>query len=261
MNKDSLGDRMKVYEGIRRDYLIPNSYSIIRIDGKAFHTYTKGLKQPYDEDFCSDMDETAKYLLANIQGSRFAYVQSDEISILIEDLYKEDKESQLWFGGNIQKIVSVSASLATGIFNKLRILREANKVRNHSMSSMAESVWDNNMITSENIQSFKLANFDSRVFNLPNYWEVYNYFYWRWLDNDRNSIQRYGQNSFSHKELEYKNCGDIIHKLLVEKDIDYTTNCPPNIKYGRFIVGEFVLALNLKNQVDKDKILGLIPKQ
>lgn len=122
MDKSDLGNRMKnSYEKRTKNFLPRRTYTIIRLDGKAFHTYTKGLKRPFDMGFINDMNETAKYLCENIQGCKFAYVQSDEISLLLTDFDKITTDA--WYDGNIQKIVSVSASLATAFFNKLRIKR------------------------------------------------------------------------------------------------------------------------------------------
>jgi len=110
--KDSLGDRMKSFYEDRFRLQLPRRTNIlIRIDGKAFHTYTKGLNRPYDTDLMDDMNETTKFLCENIQGAKMGYVQSDEISILITDY--DDIDTQGWFDYNLQKMCSISASLAT----------------------------------------------------------------------------------------------------------------------------------------------------
>ena len=166
--KDNLGDRMKIfYENITRIFLPRRTYTIIRIDGKAFHTYTKGLDRPFDDKFVNDMDETACYLCKNIQGAKFAFVQSDEISILLTDF--DSLTTSAWFDGNIQKMVSVSASLATAKFNELR--------------------------------PNKIALFDSRVFTISSRVEVENYFIWRQQDTTRNSISSVAQWLYSPSEL------------------------------------------------------------
>ncbi len=167
--KDAIGDRMKqYYEDRTRAFLPRRTYTIIRLDGKAFHTYTKGLIRPFDEQLMNDMDETACFLCKNIQGAKFAFVQSDEISILLTDF--EELTTDAWFDGNIQKIVSVSASLGTAKFNELR--------------------------------PNKLAFFDSRVFTIPSNIEVENYFIWRQQDFTRNSIYTVAKSLYSHKQLE-----------------------------------------------------------
>jgi tRNA(His) 5'-end guanylyltransferase len=122
--KDELGDRMKeFYEDRTRFKLVRRTNTIIRVDGKAFHTYTKGLKRPFDQGLMDDMDATAEFLCQNIQGAKFAYVQSDEISILITDY--DDISTHAWFDGNLQKMSSIAASLATARFNQLRMARSA----------------------------------------------------------------------------------------------------------------------------------------
>jgi tRNA(His) 5'-end guanylyltransferase len=201
--KDDIGDRLKSFYEHRTRYMLPRrTFSIIRIDGKAFHSYTRGLKEPFDDQLMSDMDETAKFLCENIQGAKFAYVQSDEISILLTDFDKI--ETDAWFDGNIQKMCSVSASMATGIFNQLR--------------------------------PGKLAFFDSRVFTIPYQIEVENYFIWRQQDATRNSITSVAQSLYSHKELEGKN-GDQKQEMIFQKGINWN-DYAPRYKRGRGIIKE-----------------------
>ena len=120
--KDQLGDRMKAfYEDRTRIKLPRRTYTIIRIDGKAFHTYTKGLKRPFDTGLIDDMNWTTEYLCKNIQGVKFGYVQSDEISLVLTDF--DTLQTDLWFDGNLQKMASIAASMATARFNQLRMMR------------------------------------------------------------------------------------------------------------------------------------------
>ena len=114
-NKDSLGDRMKYYEYVTRNYLTRKLPVICRIDGKAFHSFTRGLKKPFDEIFIKSMQDTMKYLCENVQGCVLGYTQSDEITLVLVDY--QDRDSCAWFDNNIQKMVSVSASMATLAFN------------------------------------------------------------------------------------------------------------------------------------------------
>ncbi len=202
---DSLGDRMKNYEHVSKYNLTARVPAIIRIDGKAFHSYTKkiGTVTPYDFGLMDRMNETAKFLCKNIEGSKFAYVQSDEISILITDLDKQD--TQAWFDGNIQKISSVSSSLATGFFNSYK-----------------------------NQKPEVLAFFDSRVFNIPDKVEVSNYFKWRFQDWTRNSVQMLARSEFSHKQLHEKSISDM-HEMLHEKGINWAKQ-PQEVKNGRIII-------------------------
>lgn len=196
--KDSLGDRMKgYYEDRTRQKLMRRAYTIIRIDGKAFHTYTKGLIRPFDGGLVNDMDLTALFLCENIQGAKLGYVQSDEISILLTDF--DELTTSAWYDNNIQKIVSVSASLATGYFNKLR--------------------------------PDKLAFFDSRVFQVPTKDEATNYFIWRQQDATRNSISTVAQSLYSHKELNGKSTNEM-QEMIFQKGTNWN-DYSSGLKRGR----------------------------
>ena len=211
MNKDNLGDRMKSYENITRTYLPSRMPIIIRIDGKAFHTFTKGFKKPFDDILMRAMEETAAVLCRDIEGVKVAYTQSDEISLLITN--NDTWETQPWFGNNLQKMASVAASIATLAFNRA-FWHEVNMVNNDYL----------NMEDTEQLKTYchaveKGATFDARVFVLPAD-EVCNYFIWRQQDAIRNSIQSMGQAHFSHKELMNKNC-ENIKQMLVEKNLKW----------------------------------------
>jgi len=216
--KDELGERMKSYYENRSRYkLLRRTFTIIRIDGKAFHTYTRGLGTPFDTGLIEDMDATAAYLCKNIQGAKYAYVQSDEISILITDF--DDIKTDMWFDGNVQKIASVSASLATSEFNRLRLFRRAKEIENDPL--MKTSVLFDLVLE----EGMRQAHFDSRVFQIPSSIEVVNYFIWRQQDATRNSIQSTGQSLYSSKELHGKSTNDV-QELIFQKGInwnDYTT--------------------------------------
>lgn len=112
---DSLGDRMKGYENIARNYLTRRIPTIIRVDGKAFHTFTRGMEKPFDRILMTTMQNTMKYLCENIQGCVFGYTQSDEITLVLTDYATITTDA--WFGYNIQKMCSVSASMATLAFS------------------------------------------------------------------------------------------------------------------------------------------------
>src|SRR5579871_2024133 len=107
MSQDPLGERIKEnYENRTRMSVPRRTYTIIRLDGKAFHTYTKGFARPFDQLLMNVMDRTAAKLCESIQGAKLAYVQSDEISILLTDF--ETEQTDAWYDGNIQKIASIS---------------------------------------------------------------------------------------------------------------------------------------------------------
>jgi tRNA(His) 5'-end guanylyltransferase len=201
------------YEDRTRFTLPRRSHTIIRIDGKAFHTYTRGLTRPFDDNFIEDMDMTAAYLCKNIQNAKFAYVQSDEISILLMDYDKLTTDA--WFDNNIQKMASVSASMATRAFNETRLKRYS---------------------FSPSMPMMKWAEFDSRVFQIPEWTEVENYFIWRQQDCVRNSISSVAQSLYSHKELNGRNT-DEMQEMIFQKGINWN-DYDPKYKRGRAIIKE-----------------------
>lgn len=167
----NVGDRIKDhYEDRTRMKLMRRMITIIRLDGKGFSKFTSGMNKPFDDGFSDDMDETAKYLCEQIQGAKIGYTQSDEITIVLTDY--DNRDTSAWFDNNIQKMVSVSASIATAKFNQLRTLRLAN----------------NSYIDSDNVIDNELAMFDSRVFQVPTVDEMVNVMIFRQQDCTRNSI-------------------------------------------------------------------------
>jgi tRNA(His) 5'-end guanylyltransferase len=226
MNKDSLGDRMKGYENIPRIYLTRRMPAIIRIDGKAFHTFTRGFDRPFDEIMIRSMWETAKYLCENIQGCKLAYTQSDEISLLLTDY--DELTTSAWFDKNIQKIVSVSASMATLAFNKYFSSLCIDWYAQHNASIKEWDLYS---------KRFDTALFDSRVFIIPKE-DVCNYFIWRQQDATRNAIQMVGYANFSHKQLNNVNCNQIQEKLFQEKSINFN-DYPISQKRGICVVKEY----------------------
>lgn len=231
-SKDPLGERMKSQYEVRSRQLLPRrTYTIIRLDGKAFHTYTRGLKKPFDGDLIDDMDNAVVNILPEIQGAQFAYVQSDEISILLTDFAKENTDA--WFDGNVQKMVSVSASLMTAEFNLLRIKRQMNSAE-ESRKQLESLVGVGNACCQRYPK--ELAYFDSRVFTIPDRVEVMNYFIWRNNDAARNSISMVAQSLYSHKELHGKSSIDK-QEMLFQKGINWNSYIK-SLKNGRLIVRE-----------------------
>lgn len=217
---DALGTRMKeFYEQIPKFKLYRRTPVAIRIDGKAFHTFTRGFQKPFDEVLIKSMQETMKYLCENIQGCVLGYTQSDEITLILVDYKKLNSDA--WFDYEIQKICSIAASMATMAFN-----------RNFRYNAEIEMVFTNDKKYKEALLSAitKGAMFDARCFNIPKE-EVANLVYWRQLDATRNSIQMVGQANFSHKELQNKSCNDIQDMLMLEKGINWN-DFPTHQKRG-----------------------------
>lgn len=216
--KNSLGDRMKRYEKVSSPELYRRMPVICRVDGKAFHTFTKKIKctKPYDVDLIAAMLYASHRVAEEMQGFKLGYVQSDEASFLITDY--DNLETQPWFGHDLSKIVSISASIMSVYFN----------------------AWFGNF---KNMSTYAL--FDSRAFQLPKD-EVANYFVYRAKDWERNSLQMYARSVFSHKELMGKKKDDI-HEMLHKEGRNWTKDVPPQEKNGTFFhKGE----IGLINRID-----------
>ncbi|GAA2344238.1 tRNA(His) guanylyltransferase Thg1 family protein [Dactylosporangium salmoneum] len=200
-DRDGLGDRMKAHERVTRTVLPRRTYTVLRVDGRAFHSYLRGAARPYDERFMADMDAVAQALCAEIAGAAFAYVQSDEVSVLACDFASPGTEP--WFGGEVQKWCSVAASVATATLNRRRTDRP--------------------------------ALFDARVFTITDPAEVAGYFIWRQRDAVRNSIAMAAQTHFPPKRLHGVNSAGMQELLWSEKSINWN-DYPPGCKRGRVVV-------------------------
>ena len=222
--KDELGTRMKeFYEEIPKTRLVRRTPVAIRIDGKAFHTFTRGFQKPFDEVLGKSMRETMKYLCENIQGCVLGYTQSDEITLILVDY--QNLNSCAWFDYEVQKMCSISASMATMAFNKFF----TKNVNYFEMTHEHDDTINEYCTTLVNAAE-KGAMFDARCFNIPKE-EVCNLIYWRQLDATRNSIQMVGQTNFSHKELQNKSCNMIQEMLFAEKGINWN-DYPTYLKRG-----------------------------
>ena len=232
---DELGQRMKsYYENVYRFGLTRRMPVAIRIDGKAFHTFTKGFQKPFDPVLMAAMQETMKYLCENIQGCKLGYTQSDEITLILTDY--DTLTTDAWFSYELQKMCSIAASMATMAFNKF-FERNAFEWKD-TVFAVSYLGHLNNEISPEDLALLetymkaidKGAMFDARVFNIPKE-EVTNLVYWRQLDAARNSVQMVGQANFSHNELQNKTCNMIQEMLMTEKEINWN-DFPTHLKRG-----------------------------
>lgn len=215
MKIESIGERMKNnYEDRDRFYLLRRIPVIIRLDGRAFHTFTKHCEKPFDKEFCAMMDNTCKYLVTNIQGCKCGYVQSDEISLLLTDFDTLTTES--WFDYNKSKIESISSSMASVMFNSYDYCKK--------------------LLYKININTIHYPVFDSRSFNIPKE-EVVNYFIWRQKDWIRNSVSMLARTVFSNKELYKKNLSQI-HDMLYDRGVNWS-NIDDRYKNGTVILKEY----------------------
>ena len=236
--------RMKKYEYVSRTYLTTRTPVIIRIDGKCFHSFTRGFKKPFDEILSGTMQETMKYLCENIQGCVLGYTQSDEITLILVD-YK-DIDTCAWFDYNIQKCASVAASMATMTFN--RLFKQINDDWWFGLTNkwVESGMTKNTFISESDIELYskhslaigqKGAMFDARVFNIPKE-EVCNNILWRQQDAIRNSIQMVGHANFSDKQMHGKNTSEIKEMLLSEKGIDWN-DLPTKFQRGSCCIKTF----------------------
>ena len=209
--KDDLGDRIKsFYEDRNKTYLLRRTPVIIRIDGRAFHSFCKRFEKPYDGFLNQSLNNVMLYLCKNIQGVKMAERHSDEISLLLIDY--DDINTDSFFDYNVQKICSISASMATSEFCR-QLAKNSYKSYGGDYGddwARREVIdWDENW-----------PCFDSRCFNIPEK-EIANYFFWRHLDAKRNSINMLAQSLFSHNELQDKTCNEMQEMLFQRKGINW----------------------------------------
>jgi len=223
---DDLSVRMKEYEGADKTFFPKRLPVLIRIDGRAFHTYTKGMKKPFDEALSEAMWETTKYLCETIQGCKIGYTQSDEITLLLIN-YKPDKMTcDPYFNNNRTKIETSAASKATKKFNQFMSKKWIENMVKNGASS--EEI-------AENYPGQKdWAEFDARAWVLPKE-EVNNAFIWRQQDATKNSISMVAQANFSHKSLQGLNGSQLQDKLFQEKGINWN-DLPAWQKRGAAII-------------------------
>lgn len=231
--RDDLGKRMKeYYEGIPKTKLMRRTPVAIRIDGKAFHTFTRGFKKPFDDTLVKAMQNTMKYLCENIQGCVFGYTQSDEITLILVDY--QTLTSGAWFDYEVQKMCSVAASMATMAFNKFfsRCVDEEKFEYRTSLVTQSVEMQEEMRKYHKTLDTAVMngAMFDARCFNIPKE-EVTNLVYWRQLDASRNSVEMVGRAYFSHNQLFKKSCNDIQDMLHEKYGVNWN-NYPIYLKRG-----------------------------
>ncbi len=196
--QDELGDKIKRnFEDALRVQLPRRTHLVIRIDGRRFHTFTKGLTRPYDRGLADALDTAAVALAAEMPGCRLGFGQSDEYSFLLTDFSSEHEK--MWFDGNVQKIVSVAASIFTAHFARV----------------------------------FALATFDARVMVIPRRADVIDYFIWRQMDASANSLNMLAAAHYSHEELLGKSTAEK-HDLLHAKGLNWAKQ-ETSFKRGRVV--------------------------
>ncbi len=221
--KDSLGDRMKFYEGngVGEQRLFPLIPVMSRLDGKAFHTFTRGLKRPYDKRLSDLMVATTKFLVGEF-NAHIGYTQSDEITLI---WLANNYESEMCFDGRILKLNSILAAKCSVFFNSVFPIILPEKANNTPV-------------------------FDCRVWNVPNKTEAINCLIWRQNDATRNSISMAAQSCFSHKQLQGKSCNEMQEMLFSEKGINWN-DYPNFFKRGTFVRRHTVIRKFTTTELEK----------
>lgn len=226
MQFDSLKEKCEYYRSLGEHRLMPNGHIIMMLDGRAFSKLIKNkFTKPFDENFINMMNETAKYLCENISGVKFAYVQSDEISLYIHD----DSMSGSFFGLRQTKLLSIPAAMASGKFNQL--------YTTHNLESLDGTFSKPECVVNDLIKTVKkqkLAEFDCKVWNVPNENDVFAWFLYRQLDCIRNSKQQTAQTWLPHKMLSGNDSDEQIALLKQKEGIDWY-DFAGGMKYGRLI--------------------------
>ena len=252
---DELGDRMKRYESVAKSYLLPRSYTILRVDGRAFHTYCRNLQRPIDPGYVEDFDAMAVYLCENVANCKLGYAQSDELTLLLCDF--ENLGTQQFFDGNIQKITSVVASMATASFNKVRYKRKLGAPDCFGGAEDDEYSYSYDPGHLQDVLEQPLATFDCRAFTVPTRIEAMNSFIWRNQDCMRNAISMFAQSIFSSKELNGKSSPEKIQMMYEKTGITWEDRDEKS-RFGRYFIKntfEETITLPAKKLVAKHNIL------
>ena len=240
VNNDSLGERIKSnYENRSKTGLIKRMPAIIRLDGCHFHTFTNGFMKPFDNRLIKAMQDTTLSLCKNIQGCVLGYTQSDEITLVLNDYY--DINVMPWYDYEVQKMCSVSASIATVCFNSA-FRNNVNEFVNKDYKMLTdkalygeETTKSMNELLSKYNRAISVgATFDARCFNVPEN-DLVNAILWRVKDATRNSINSYGQAHFTHRELHGKKTEEVQEMLFSICGLNWN-NEPNHLKCGTFVV-------------------------
>lgn len=214
----TIADEANYYRDLVDYKLMGNGYIMVMLDGRSFSSMIKNkFKKPFDDDFVNMMNETAKYVCENVYGCVLAYVQSDEISLVIKD----DGESDAFFGYRLCKLQSIIASIATSKMNQLMIYYN---MQNHPSVNPGET-----------IMQTQLLQFDCKCWNVPNKDKAFQWIIYRQNDCTRNSKQQVAQYYFSHKELLNHNVDEQITMVKNAFGVDWFEDYNDGVKYGRII--------------------------
>ena len=234
MEFKTLKDRMLYYRSLTDYKVMPNCYTLVMLDGRSFSKMVKNkFELPFDDNFIDMMNETAKYICKKIQGALFAYVQSDEISILLSD------KGDTFFGGRLNKMQSIIASMAASKFNQLMMLY-----------NLKNGIEPNDPM--KIVESTNLVDFDCKVWNVPTFNDAIAWFIYRQIDCIRNSKQQAAQTYLSFEQLLNQDTDKQITLLKVNKGIDWETEYDDGKKFGRFIYKEITPMRVYVEKLDKE---------
>lgn len=269
MWNDTLESKGKYFQSLADYKLSPGTYIILHLDGRAFSSFTKGMKKPFDGDFIEAMNETLRTLCSEVGNCKFGYTQSDEITLVLYDWNIEKEEtSDMWLKNRICKICSISASIASV------------KMYEILLSKALKNIQDTKDI-SKIIKRLKNPQFDCKAWNVPSWNDTYAWLSFRSIDCIRNSITMVARTEFSHQELSKLNSDQRKEKLLNEKGISWDSDFTEGEKFGRFCWREEVEIIGkngtptkrskwtihsgfpLVGEIGREKFkaLGIIPKR
>ncbi|WP_280410555.1 tRNA(His) guanylyltransferase Thg1 family protein [Nocardia asiatica] len=217
-----LATRMKRYEAVTHPHLLPRTPLFVRVDGRAFHTYTRNMARPFDPHLMDAMVHATQMTAADMQGFKLAYTQSDESTFLLTDY--DTLTTAAWFDRDLSKIVSITAALFTAHFNDAMQGRTAD-----------------------------LAVFDARAFSAPRA-DAPNVFVWRQQDWERNSLSMLARAHFSHRECYGRNRAEL-HHMLYSKGIIWATDLTAREKNGTFVRLGGEVSHDVWNYTDLDDYL------
>lgn len=233
----NLEDKQLYFRSLSDYKLIPSSHVIVMLDGRSFSKMIKNkFKKPFDDDFIDMMNKTAAYLCQNVQNCKFAFVQSDEISLYLCDF--ENPKCDSFFGYRLCKMNSIMASMAAGEFNRQMAIYKIKQNPDADITKMLEET--------------KLIEFDCKCWNVPSANDVFGWFLYRQIDCVRNSKGQAAQTYISHKNLCNLNVDVQIQKLKEEHGIDWN-EYEPGKKYGRLIYKEKEIFHNEKMNIDYER--------
>lgn len=219
--QDAMGDRMKEFEGIETGQrFIPLLPIVVRLDGRSFSSYTKWMERPYDVLMSRTMIETTKALVRETNAV-IGYTQSDEITLI---LYSDAFDSEIWFDGKKQKMISCLASFCSVTF--YRLICEANPEK----------------------KTAPLPTFDCRAYNAPSKTEAVNAVLWREKDATKNAISSAARSLYSHKDIEGKT-GSEKQEMLFAKGVNFN-KYPAAFKRGTFIQRRKVVRTFTKDELE-----------